>query len=218
MIITSSKDNGELLEVLKDYSSIFIVGCGSCATVCCTGGEPEVRNMARFLETNGKTVTGSAIPDETCHNLLVKRDLNKFKEAIGGSSALVVLSCGAGVQAVSSIYEDKPVISTLNTLFLGNVTRHGKFMQNCSLCADCMLNKTAGICPVTRCAKGLLNGPCGGSTNEKCEVHPDNDCVWVLIYKRLKKLGQLENMEGVIPPKDNSMIKKPFKFEIKKDI
>ncbi len=217
MIITSAKDRNELLGLLAGYHVIFIVGCGSCATVCQTGGEPEVEDFALFLRNNGKEVSGSVIPDETCHNLLVKKELNKHKEQMVQSSAIVVLSCGAGVQAVASLYDDKPVFSMLDTLFLGNVQRFGKFSENCSMCGQCILNKTAGICPLTRCAKGLLNGPCGGSSNEKCEVYPENDCVWVLIYKRLKKLQMLDNLMEIQEPKDHSLRKKPFQFEIKKD-
>lgn len=205
-----------MLEVLKDHTAVFLVGCGSCATACKTGGEQEVADMKSFLEENGKTVTGWCVPEETCQQQLTRRELNKQSEAVDSAGCLLVLSCGGGVQSVGTVIDTKPVYSALDSLFLGNVERVGKFGETCSMCGQCVLNSTAGICPVTRCAKGLLNGPCGGTSNGKCEVNPDNECAWVMIFNRLKERGQLDKLNDIALPKDHSVRKQPFQLDIRK--
>lgn len=189
MTITDKKAVEEILAALEGYEKIFIVGCGDCATVCETGGEHEVEEMKKALEAAGKTVVGTAIPESTCEVLVTKKELRQHKDAVEAADAFLVLSCGAGTQAVTSIVE-KPVIPGLDTLFLGDTVRKGQFYEWCSACAECVLADYAGICPVTRCPKGQLHGPCGGAQDGKCEVDPEQDCVWSLIYERARKIGQ----------------------------
>ncbi|MCD6460123.1 methylenetetrahydrofolate reductase C-terminal domain-containing protein [bacterium] len=214
MIITTAKQLDNLFDVLKEHQCVFLIGCGSCAAACHTGGEEDIIEIKKVLEEHNKTITGYCIPKETCHHLLTRKELIAHKQDIDKSGCIMVFSCGAGVQAVVSFYEDKEVYSALDTLFLGNVHRFGKFSETCSMCGQCVLNKTGGICPVTRCAKGLLNGPCGGAKNGKCEVNPENECVWVSIYERLKKLGRLDKLVQFKEPKDYSLKRKPFHLNI----
>lgn len=191
MIITQKKPAEELLAMLSGVKRVALVGCGTCASACQTGGEKELEDMKRFLEERGFEVVGTALPDECCHKLLVKRDLRALKNS--GAEAIVGLSCGDGVQTVADNVE-LPVYPANNTMFLGQVERVGIFHEYCRMCGDCVLGDTGGICPVTRCAKSLVNGPCGGQKNGKCEVCPDNDCAWVLIYRRLEATGQTEKL------------------------
>ena len=162
MIITQKKPVEELLAMLEGVTKVAIVGCAQCAAACQTGGEKEVQEMKALLEEHGMEVVGAVLPDECCHKLLVKRDLKALRDA--------------GAQA--------------NTMFLGQVERVGMFNEYCKMCGDCVLGSTGGICPITKCAKSLVNGPCGGQKNGKCEVNPDNDCAWILIYNRLVAIGQ----------------------------
>ena len=189
MIISEAKPFEDVLEMLADYDSVFVVGCGECATECQTGGEYEVDEMSKRLTEAGKTVTGSVVPDVTCQILDVGRLLRKSKEAVNSAEAIIVLACGGGAQAVAACV-DKPVVSGVDTLFLGDTLRHGQFYEWCSACGNCIVDQFGGICPVTRCPKGQVNGPCGGTTDEgKCEVNPENDCVWVLIWEHLDKIS-----------------------------
>lgn len=191
MIITQKKPVEELLAMLSGVKKVALVGCGTCASACQTGGEKELEDMKRFLEERGFEVVGTALPDECCHKLLVKRDLRALKNS--GAEAIVGLSCGDGVQTVADNV-DLPVYPANNTMFLGQVERVGIFHEYCRMCGDCVLGDTGGICPIARCAKSLVNGPCGGQKNGKCEVCPDNDCAWVLIYRRLEATGQTEKL------------------------
>lgn len=191
MIITQKKPAEELLAMLSGVKRVALVGCGTCASACQTGGEKELEDMKRFLEERGFEVVGTALPDECCHKLLVKRDLRALKNS--GAEAIVGLSCGDGVQTVADNV-DLPVYPANNTMFLGQVERVGIFHEYCRMCGDCVLGDTGGICPIARCAKSLVNGPCGGQKNGKCEVCPDNDCAWVLIYRRMEATGQTEKL------------------------
>ena len=191
MIITQKKPVEELLAMLEGVTKVAIVGCSSCATSCQTGGEKEVQEMKEFLEANGKEVVGTVMPGECCHKLLVKKDLKALKDS--GAEAIVGMACGDGVQTVADNVQ-LPVYPSNNTMFLGQVERVGMFNEYCRMCGDCVLGSTGGICPITKCAKSLVNGPCGGQKNGKCEVNPENDCAWIKIYKRLEEIGQLDKL------------------------
>lgn len=206
MIITRQKELQKILEKLNDKKRLFLVGCAACATKCATGGEEQVDVFAGVLKQQGKNVVGSAVLDTPCDMRIVRRDLAQNGKVLQ-SDGLVLLTCGAGTQAISQVIENKELIPVLDTLFLGTIERLGNFNQYCSLCGECILDETGGICPVTRCAKGLLNGPCGGSVNGKCEAHSDNDCAWVLIYKRLN--GDSSKLRKYRELKDNLSQSKP---------
>lgn len=200
MIITEKKHQDEILQSLGGYDNIFIVGCGSCASKCGTGDEKAIAETGEFLKKNGKTVLGSIVLDSACDMRLAKRDLLK-NEAFINADAVLSLSCGAGSQSVSQISE-KVIIPALNSNFIGSTERIGVYKRFCSICGDCILVKTQGICPRTRCPKSLVNGPCGGFVNGKCETDQTKDCAWVLIYEKLKKNRKEESfLKSYVKPK-----------------
>lgn len=196
MIITRQKDLNKIIENLKDKKNLFLVGCAACATKCATGGEEQLKMMTAELTSQQKTIVGAVVLDTPCDMRIVRKELVD-NQKVSDAEVLILLSCGAGVQAISHILPDKYLVPALDTLFLGTIERLGNFHQYCSLCGDCVLEDTAGICPITRCAKSLLNGPCGGAVNGKCEINSENDCAWMLIYKKyqdsLKKYRQPKN-------------------------
>lgn len=196
MTATEQKAREDILKMMESNKAIFIVGCGDCATVCQTGGEVEIEEMKAFLEESGKTVTGSVMPDSSCQVLDLKRLLKQEKEAVAAADAVLVLSCGAGVQAAAENCPDKAVYPGCNSLFIANTTRLGNLHEWCSTCGECIIAEYGGICPVTRCPKGQVNGPCGGTDSGKCEVDSEQDCVWTLIYKRFEKVPGKDNVEG----------------------
>ncbi|ALC17211.1 methylene-tetrahydrofolate reductase C terminal [Desulfuromonas soudanensis] len=214
MIISEQKSKEELLLALDGCKRLFLVGCAACATACKSGGEEEVFRMQEWLTSLGCEVTGSLIIEEACHIMRAGRDLRQHRPAVEEADVLLVLACGAGIQSVSSS-TDKRVIGGLNSLFLGNIRRFGQYEEKCSLCGDCILNETAGICPVTNCAKGLLNGPCGGMEEGRCEADRDKECAWNEIYQRLKKQGRPGVFARTVPPKNWGKVLKPGRHRIK---
>ncbi len=215
MIITKQKPLPDILAALQESAKVFLVGCAKCATVCKSGGEEEIWQMQEQLSSAGKEISGSIVIDEVCHMLRTGRDLRGKKEMVGEADALLVLACGAGVQSVSAASE-KRTVAGLDTLFLGNIRRLGQFEQKCSLCGECVLTETAGICPVTVCPKGLLNGPCGGMQEGRCEIDWEAECAWNQIYQRLQSQGKVENLRGYVTQKDFSRNLKPGKLKIDK--
>lgn len=216
MIISKQKPFEEILAALADDGKIFLIGCAKCATVCKSGGEEEIWQMQEALNGAGKEVTGSLVIDEACHMLRSGRDLRSKKEMVEDADALLVLACGAGVQSISAS-TPKKTVAGLNTLFLGNIRRFGQFEQKCSLCGECILTETGGICPVTVCPKGLLNGPCGGMDNGRCETDAERECAWCQIYERLKARGALEKLKKTVQQKDFSRMLKPGNLTLEKE-
>jgi ferredoxin len=198
MIITISKPLDDILRNLNGRKKVFIAGCAACATKCQTGGVEAVNAIAAELSARGYTVTGTAILDTPCDIRIAKRDIHRSPSAQAADSILV-LACGAGAQAIEAAI-DKPIIPGLTPVFVGTTERIGQYQEFCSVCGDCMLEVTGGICPVTRCAKGLVNGPCGGVIDGKCETDPTRDCAWVLIFEKLKKTGTLAAWQARITP------------------
>lgn len=216
MIVTQKKQFEEILRFLGQIKKIFIVGCGDCAATCKTGGEEEVREMKRLLEENGRSVTGWAIPDSPCVASQVKLHFAKNKKAVDETEAFLILACGLGVQSVlDNDRAKRPVYAGCDTMSGSILDKTGTILfERCVMCGECVLNVTGGICPVTRCAKGLLNGPCGGSDKGKCEIDKEKDCAWILIYERLKELGMLKNMKETRPAKDHSKATRPREIKI----
>ncbi|MBI2304686.1 MAG: methylenetetrahydrofolate reductase C-terminal domain-containing protein [Chloroflexi bacterium] len=216
MIVTEQKKFEEVLDSLEGHNKIFIVGCGSCATAWHTGGETEVKEMAARLEDQGKQITGWVVVDEPCDERKSKKELSRtYRQQVADSDALLVMSCGAGVQTVALSGVNKPVYPALNSLYLARVERLSKSDERCILCGDCVLAWTGGICPVTICPKGLLNGPCGGSQDGRCEVDATKECAWVAIYERLQALGQEEKLLVYRSPKNYSKMIHPRRVEKK---
>ena len=218
MVVSDRKPMSEILGFLKNANKIILVGCNECAAACKTGGEPELQEMKALLEAEGKEVLGYLLPDTACNLLLGKKELKSLKNELKDVDAILSLACGDGTQTVAKnvAKQNIPVYPANNTLFIGEVERVGQFGEACKACGECELGWTGGICPVTMCAKGLINGACGGAKNGKCEVSPDNDCAWVLIYERLKELGQLDNLKEVRPPKDYSKQLNPRRLDANK--
>lgn len=216
MIISRQKPWDQILDALTGYQRIFLVGCNLCASLCQTGGEKEVLQMKKDLESSGKLVVGFRIVEAACHHLETKKELRCARKMIEKADAILSLGCGAGSQAIASFIE-KPVFTAVDTLFLGNVERWGNFSEVCQQCGDCILNQTGGICPVTRCPKGLLNGPCGGMNKGKCEINPERDCAWVEIYNILKRQGRIEAFKKTIPARDHSKREQPGKVVLKRE-
>jgi hypothetical protein len=217
MIVTEQKPLQEVLESLKEYKKVFLVGCGECAATCKTGGEPELLAMKKLLEEQGKTVLGMCMPSAPCVASQIKTELAKNMKALREAEAILVLACGLGVQSVKD--NDRlglTVLPCCNTIFGAVMDAQGNFYEKCSMCAECVLDVTGGICPITLCAKGLLNGPCGGMNKGKCEVDQEKDCAWVLIYKELEKKNKLERFKEIRPAKDFKKSTKPHKLIISK--
>jgi ferredoxin len=215
MIVSTQKPLDQILCALEGGSRVFIVGCAKCATVCKAGGEEEVFRMQEELTAAGKDVTGTIIIDETCHMLRTGRDLRSRKGQVDEADFLLVLSCGAGIQSVSEA-SDKKVVAGTDSKFLGNIRRFGQFEQRCSLCGDCRLNDTGGICPVTVCPKGLLNGPCGGMEDGNCEVDSNNRCAWVTIYERLERQGRVASLDTATAARDFAHKRHPHSLVLEK--
>ncbi len=214
MIITKQKDKKIILDYLKQDKAVFIAGCAQCAVVCKTGGEEEIAGMKEFLQKHDKTVTGTCMVDVPCHLVKTKKMFQQHRAEIDKADAILVMACGDGVQSIMEGTKGKKVHPALDTLFLGEVAPGGVFLQKCSLCAECVLDETGGLCPVTLCPKGLLNGPCGGAKEKKCEVNKDTDCVWIKIYERLDTLKQLDKMRKIQPARDNSKRLSPGKHTL----
>jgi hypothetical protein len=213
MIITEQKPFEEILDSLQGYARIFLVGCGECATTCKTGGQPELLRLKARLEEAGKIVSGVCVPGAPCIAAQIKTELAKNSKVARESEAVVVMACGLGVQSVKDNQRfGLAVLPGCNSICGAVMDAQGNFYEKCSACGDCVLGITAGICPVTLCAKGLLNGPCGGMNKGKCEVDKDKDCAWVLIYNELdkkQKTGQLKKIQG---PKNFKKTLKPHKI------
>lgn len=201
MIITRQKDFEDLLRAIGN-GPVFLVGCSECATLCHTGGEDEVLEIKNKLEEKNIKVSGWVILDPACHYLNDKRLLKKHNKEILKAKKILVLACGNGVQTVSEIIDSADVLTGTDTLFLGEIRRLSEFEKRCSLCGDCIQDFFGGLCPISRCPKEMLNGPCGGSIDGKCEVSKDLDCIWEIIYVRLKEKGQLNRLKEIRKPKD----------------
>ncbi|MBM3251421.1 MAG: 5,10-methylenetetrahydrofolate reductase [Candidatus Omnitrophica bacterium] len=217
MIITKQREFQEILKNLQNINKVFLVGCGECATTCKSGGEPEILEIKKKLEEQGKTVTGFVVPEAPCIASQAKTALAKNIKALKEAEAILVMACGLGAQSVkANDRRELLVFPGCDTLFAGAVDSDGVFQELCSACGECVLDLTGGICPLTRCPKGLLNGPCGGMNKGKCEVDKDRDCAWVLIYNELKKKGRLELFSKAQPAKNYSKTTKPRKLVLSK--
>ena len=201
MIVSEPKPMGEVVESLADAQGVFIVTCGGCPVGCNSGGEERVEELAGALSESGKEITGSVIIDFLCNKALVGSQLGYHVPELKEAQAVLVVSCGVGVQATGHMI-DLPVVPANNTLNSQGMQGLWPSEERCAGCGDCILDLTGGICPITACSKSLLNGICGGQRDGKCEVGSDRDCGWYLIYNRLKELGKLENMRRIPPLRD----------------
>jgi len=203
MITGKQKSLEEIQKLIAPYSKILILGCGTCVTVCFAGGEKEVSLLASTLrlaqrDSDSKKEFIEYTVKRQCDWEFLDEVADKIKEA----DATLSLACGVGVQAIAERFPEAIVLPGLDTTFMGLTQEPGIWSERCLGCGDCILGLTAGICPITRCAKSLFNGPCGGSVGGKCEISPEVPCAWQMIYERLARLGQLESLEEIQSPKD----------------
>lgn len=203
MIVGEQKPISEVKEILAPYRKVLILGCGTCVKTCFAGGEDETALLASALRLAFRK-EGKAIEIE---ELTVERQcedefIQGSAEAVSRNESVLSLACGAGVQAMARRFMTTPILPGVNTTFMGVLEKPGLFTEECSGCGNCQLAVFGGVCPYTRCAKKLLNGPCGGSQGGKCEVNPETDCAWHLIIERLVALGQIGNLRTYIPPKN----------------
>lgn len=205
--ITKQKPFDEVKQQLDGFDRVYIVGCGTCATMTRTGGREEVLDMKEHLQELGKLVTGWTVIPTACDEM-TEVAIRENDGAIQNANCILVMACALGVHRVSS-YISKPVIPALDTLFMGIEDSPGNFREVCAQCGQCVLGETAGICPLTACHKGLLNGPCGGTNDGKCEVDKEKDCGWTLIYQRLEEQGRLDLMRKYHPPKNYQVVPRP---------
>ncbi|MEA3436579.1 MAG: methylenetetrahydrofolate reductase C-terminal domain-containing protein [Thermodesulfobacteriota bacterium] len=203
MIVADKKPIEEIVEAIKDKEKILILGCNECVTVCEAGGKKEVGVLASALRmyflNQGREVS---IDERTLERQCDHEYLEEVRDVIDQYDSVVSLACGVGVQFMAEKYHTTPVFPGVNTCFMGVTEERGVWSERCQGCGECILASTAGICPVSRCAKRILNGPCGGSTNGKCEINKELDCAWQLIIDRLKALGKLDDYEKITPLKD----------------
>jgi ferredoxin len=210
--ITQQKPEEELDQLLEGLGRIFIIGCGTCVTLTNTGGEPEVAAMKQRMSAKGKLITGHVVLPVACDNM-TKEALQDYGQQIDQSDVLLIMTCAFGVQTIARQFK-KMVVPALDTLFIGKETALGQFDEVCTQCGACILGETGGICPVTSCHKGLVNGPCGGTNNGKCEIDEAKDCAWTLIYDRLKELDRLDTMRKYQRPRNHQGEPSPGKYRI----
>jgi len=202
MILTERKPTDEIVGGVGE--KVFIVGCCGCPVGADTGGPERLRELAGELEAAGKTVVGSAEIDFLCNKALVGIRLGRHADVLAQADTVLVVSCGIGVQAVGNMVAGKLAFPALDTRSVGGT--QGLFPSNerCRECGDCVLGITGGLCPVTLCAKGLVNGQCGGANEGLCEVGDGRPCGWELIYKRCEELGTLDQLKQFLEPRDHS--------------
>ena len=203
MIVADKKPIEEIIEDIKSYERILILGCNECVTVCEAGGKKEVGILASALRmyflNQGRDVK---IDEKTLERQCDHEYLEELRDDIDKYDAVVSIACGVGVQFMAETYFSTPVFPGVNTCFMGVTEERGLWTERCQGCGQCILSRTGGICPVSRCAKRLMNGPCGGSSNGKCEINKEIICAWQLIIERLKALGKMDEYETLSPIKD----------------
>jgi len=203
MIIAEQKPLADIKAMLAAYQKVLVAGCGTCVTVCLAGGEKEVGILASALRMATKLDGNGVDFDEvTVQRQCEWEYIDPLADRLKDYDAVLSLGCGIGVQTLAERFPDKRVLPGLNTTFLGLPTEQGVWEERCQACGNCILDQTGGICPIARCSKQLLNGPCGGSQNGVCEIDPEVACAWQLIWERMSALGLLDQLMVVQPPKD----------------
>ncbi|TAK28649.1 MAG: hypothetical protein EPO21_22425 [Chloroflexota bacterium] len=203
MIIAEQKSLDEIREMIAPYKKLLVLGCGTCVTVCFAGGEKEVEVLASALRLADRIDGGEKVLEEkTIKRQCDPEYLEEIREKVKEVDAVLSLACGVGVGSIADEFPSVKVLPGLNTLMFGRNVEAGVWAERCGGCGNCVLHLTGGICPIARCSKSMLNGPCGGSQYGKCEVSPNIDCAWQLIIDHLDTLGEIDNLEKIQPPKD----------------
>jgi ferredoxin len=203
MIVANRKPLDEIEEMIKGCGKIILAGCNECVTVCAVGGEKEVGILASELRLSRKKDGGEIeIKEVVLERQCDHEYIEQLRPLVDEYEAILSMACGAGIQFVAEKYRGKLVLPAVDTSFLGVTEEQGVWAERCQGCGSCVLDQTGGICPIARCSKSLLNGPCGGSTDGKCEIDKEVECGWQLIIDRLKELDRLGGYEEVTPVKD----------------
>ena len=203
MIVGEQKPIQEILRMMEPYDRILVAGCGSCVTVCHAGGQKEVGILASVLRiARAKEGRPLEVAEGTVERQCEEEFIQTLEDAIEGAEAVVSIACGIGVQTLTDAFPRRRIYPGLNTTFMGMPLEQGVWAERCQACGNCLLDVTGGICPISRCAKSLFNGPCGGSQDGQCEVNAEIECAWQLIYDRLKALGELDRLEEVMLERD----------------
>jgi ferredoxin len=203
MIVAEQKPLSAIKEMLGESRKVLAVGCGTCVTVCFAGGTNEVGILASALRM-ARRIDGEPldVAEATVQRQCEDEFLEPLAEGVEEYDAILSLGCGIGVQTLASRFPGKRVLPALNTSFLGRPTEQGVWEERCQACGNCVLDITGGVCPVSRCAKQLMNGPCGGSQGGLCEVDPGTPCAWQLIWERMDGLGLTDRLMEIQPPRD----------------
>lgn len=210
--ITRQKKFDDIKLQLNSFDRPFIIGCGTCTTMTKTGGIDQVLEMKSSLQGLNKRVSGWTVIPTACDEM-TEAAMKENRRAIDDSNCILAMTCALGVHRIG-LYINRPVIPALDTLFIAVEDTPGNFHEVCAQCGECILGETAGICPVTACHKGLVNGPCGGTNNGKCEVDKEQDCAWTLIYERLKAQDRLDLMRKFHPPRNFQVVPRPRMVKI----
>ena len=203
MIVADRKPIGEILEMVRDFNKILLLGCKGCVTVCNVGGAKEVGILASTLRiARHKEGRPLEVVEETLERQCDREYIEQIKEIVDDFDAIVSMACGVGPQFLSERYPNQRVFPAVNTTFFGGAVAHGVWAERCAGCGTCAIHYFEGLCPIARCSKSLLNGPCGGSSDGKCEISKDVECIWDTIVRRKMEAGRLEDLLTVKPPKD----------------
>ncbi len=203
MIVAERKPFDEIKEMIKERKKVLNIGCGTCVAVCLAGGEKEVDVLTTEIEMARKMDENPIEIDKiTIERQCDREYLEALDDMVKDYEALLSMACGAGIQFLAERYPEIPVYPAVNTTFIGINQNVGWYEERCRSCSSCVLGMTAGVCPVTMCAKGVFNGPCGGTNKGKCEISADQPCAWYQIYERLEKQGRLDEILEVVPAQD----------------
>ncbi len=220
MIVAEQKPLDEIEQMITSHERVLILGCGTCMTVCGAGGEREVgflHSALRFAQAKSGN-SAHTFTEYTLKRQCDREFMDLLVDKVDDVDVVLSLGCGVGVQTIAEYFPELPVLPGVNTSFMGAADEWGVWDERCAACGDCRLETTGGICPITRCTKGILNGPCAGSKDGKCEANKDMDCAWVMIYRRLERLGQLEKMRQYYPLRNFRTIPRPKRITSKVSI
>ncbi|ADK85589.1 putative zinc-finger protein [Desulfarculus baarsii DSM 2075] len=203
MIVGDAKPLEEILRMIEGRPKVLVLGCRGCVTVCNVGGEKEVGVLATALRiARKKRGLAPTVDERTLERQCDPEYIEELADVAEGYDAIISIACGVGPQFVSERYPKAPVFPGINTTFIGGALAHGMWSERCQSCGDCLVHHFGGLCPIARCSKSLMNGPCGGSAGGKCEIGPEVDCVWHLIVEKMERMGRAEELERVWPVKN----------------
>ncbi len=203
MIVADRKPINEILDMIKDCNRILILGCKGCVTVCNVGGTKEVGILASILKiARSKEGNPLQVDEETLERQCDPEYIQQVKDMVNDYDAVISMACGVGPQFLSEAYPNQRFFPAVNTTFFGGAVAHGVWAERCAGCGTCIIHKFDGMCPIARCSKSLLNGPCGGSADGKCEISKEVDCIWDIIVRKKMDEGRLEEITSRKPVKD----------------